>query len=432
MNVRPGSGDVVEGRTLTHGVVPLAAGDLGVTVPTVQDLPICLSDQLLQQHVLVVGGIGQGKTNMIRHVLRDVRQMMTESDVAVVFDPKGDYLEYFRRPGDIVVNDPVATTDQDPWNILAEIRASKEDPEETLNEIGHTLFDEAIEHTQQPFFPMAARDLFCALLSMMSKNAGATNATVRQFWDGSGIEDLRKILANNPEGRGLSYYIAQDNAQTQGVLSHVVQLVHEVLVGRFRDPGDFSIREALRQRGGRCIFLEYRVASGKALAPVYKILVDLAIKEALSSRRQGRVFFVIDEFRLLPKLHHLDHGINFGREFGLRFIVGMQNHAQVYAAYEEEAASILSGFNCVFAFRVTDEVTRTFIKGLGGENRRRIAVPNLVAGPPIQQILPGHVVEDYDIWDLRPGQAVCFLPGTEAPFLAPLAIFDGSRATVTR
>jgi hypothetical protein len=77
----------------------------------------------------------------------------------------------------------------------------------------------------------------------------------------------------------------------------------------------------------------------------------------------------------------------------------------------------------VFAFRVTNPETRAFIKGLAGQNRKRFAVPSLVMGPPVQQIIDGHVVEDHNISDLRPGEAVIFTPGC-VPFVAQMALYQ--------
>jgi len=422
-------GDIVEGKSLAVTVPELAAAP--VTIPTVNERPIYLSDELMGQHILLVGGIGQGKTNAIYHILHSVRRAMTADDVAVIFDTKGDYAKRFRRPVDIVINDFDQPRDQDPWNLIADLRASQEaDREEILSEIGHTLFDEQVEHSQQPFFPIAAKDIFCAILDRQSSRPGLTNKTIRTFWDTKSSEEIRQEFLSDPEnkGKGLLHYISQDGPQTQGVLAHITQLVRDVFIGRFREPGDLSIREAIRKKGGRCIFIEYNVSTGKAQAPVYRVLIDLAIKEALSRRRaQGRVFFFIDEFRLLPRLMHMDHGVNFGREYGLRFIVGMQNHEQVHASYGDEAASILSGFNTVMAFRVGDPETRDFVKGLAGQNLKRVAVPSLVPGPPVQQIVEGQVVEDHHVWDLRPGEAIVFMPNTDAPFKTRIALFQGVR-----
>jgi type IV secretory pathway TraG/TraD family ATPase VirD4 len=63
-------------------------------------------------------------------------------------------------------------------------------------------------------------------------------------------------------------------------------------------------------------------------------MLDMAIKEALGRKKsEGNVWFVIDEFRLIPNLQHVDDGVNFGRSLGAKFIIGVQNVEQVFHAY---------------------------------------------------------------------------------------------------
>ena len=74
----------------------------GCTVP--------LSDELFSSHLLFLGGIGTGKTNAIFQLLTQIKGSMTDRDVMVVFDTKGDYHREFYKPGDIVIsNDAKAT-----------------------------------------------------------------------------------------------------------------------------------------------------------------------------------------------------------------------------------------------------------------------------------------------------------------------------------
>ena len=376
-----------------------------IEIPSAGGDPVYLTDKVLGGHVLLVGGIGQGKTNAIYHLLHSVRNHLRNEDVVVVFDPKGDYLRRFWRPGDIVINDPRSEEDERPWNLLAGVDSSQlasHDRQETANEIAHTLFDDDIERSPQPFFPLAAMQLFAASIShpeILSRNGPGvrmSNASICRYWGSSLRETIVDDFQRQGDTRGLVNYLWDQGPQAGGVLASVTQVLRDVFVGRFQDPGNLSVRETVRERGGRCLFIEYRIRTGKALARLYRLLVDLAIKEALSAPlgNPGRVYFFLDEFRLLPKLMHLDHGLNFGREFGLRFIVGMQSHSQVKAAYGEEADSILSGFNTVIAFRTTNPDTRSFIQGIAGTNQKLVVLAK-IPGHPVQQVVKGQVVEDH-------------------------------------
>jgi len=102
----------MEGLALSSQLPPLEWSP--ISIPTVGGGSIFLSDKLLSGHLLVLGGIGQGKTNAIYHLLHAVREGLRERDIAVIFDPKGDYLRRFWRPGDIVINDPRLAEDERP------------------------------------------------------------------------------------------------------------------------------------------------------------------------------------------------------------------------------------------------------------------------------------------------------------------------------
>jgi type IV secretory pathway TraG/TraD family ATPase VirD4 len=442
---------VVEGKSLVSGVPKLP--NAPVYVPTKEGAIYLRDEGVLDSHVLLLGGIGQGKTNAIYHLIDRVQSTMGKDDVAVIFDPKGDYLK-FRRPEDVVINDP-SGADKEPWNLLAELgipqdlkggAGEAEDREETASEIAHTLFDEARQKTQQVFFPTAAMQLFAATLrypkllkkvddkvledgNILQGDADLTNNLIFRYWNARSREQIVNDFQSVDDLKGLSHYISGDaSSQAMGVLSEVVQVVGDVFLGRFRDPGRFSIRQAVRNRGGRCIFIEYRVRSGKAQAALYRILIDLAIKEALSCSlpAKGRVFFFLDEFRLLPRLAHLDNGVNFGREFGMRFIAGMQTHTQIKAAYGDDADSILSGFNTIFAFRTTNPETRGFIQGIAGRNKK-LHIHSVIPGQSLQQVVDGQVVEDHQVWDLTKGQAIVFTPNLE-PFVANIELHPKKRS----
>jgi type IV secretory pathway TraG/TraD family ATPase VirD4 len=385
-------------------------------------LSVPLSEDLLSRHLLFLGGIGTGKTNAIFQLVDQLRGAMTEQDVMLVFDTKGDFHKAFYRPGDTVIsNDSKATGpgQVDYWNIFNEIGVGGS-AEADIVEIAKTLFHERTEKTSQPFFPNAAKDLFCGILTHFSRSGEKMdNERLRAFLDQATAAELRALLQAHPDMKAMTSYIADDRSpQTQGVLSELQQMVREILLGHFRKPGTLSVRDTIRKKGGRCLFVEYDLGIGNMLTPVYRLLLDLAIKESLCREKsEGNVWFVIDEFRLLPNLQHIDSGVNFGRSLGAKFIVGAQSIEQIFHGYGESLArSILSGFMTTVAFRVHDASTNDFIKGLFGKNRKRESyMASVQTRGIVENVRDGNVVEDWDISNLGIGQAILGISG-EMPF----------------
>lgn len=384
---------------------------------------------------MLIGGIGTGKTNAFDQVLAQLRRSMGDDSVAIIFDTKGDFLSTFYRPGDVVISNDDTAVDalgrKNYWNIFWEIK-DDEQLMENIIEISRSLFAEACEHTNQPFFPNAARDIFSAALwhFMVSKPVSQrTNRSLSDFLFHSGTSDLRRMLESYPQFRAMVSYIqSDDSAQTQGVLAELQQVVRQIFVGNFNKHGTLSLRGLTHGKGGRFVFIEYDLSLGSMLSPIYSLMFDLAIKESISRERSpGSVFFITDEFRLLPNLKHIDDAVNFGRSLGVKFMIGIQNVEQIFENYgEEHARSIMSGFLNTFAFRVNEFNSRRHIKETFGTNRKKDSFSNIVATKGlVEETREGYVVEDWDIMNLRTGQAVIGLPNVE-PFLFQFDYFDES------
>lgn len=323
----------------------------------------------------------------------------------------------------MISNDNKATGPEgvDYWNLFNEIELNDR-MEEIIVEISKSLFFEKTSKTNQPFFPNAAKDLFSAILFHFCRNKDTMhidNKGLRDFLDSSPTAELRNMLTQHQDLKAMVSYISDDRSpQTQGVMSELQQLSREIFLGNFKKAGNLSIRQLVRNKGGKIIFIEYDLGIGNMLTPIYRLLLDMSIKEALSrTKSEGNVWIVVDEFKLLPNLQHVDDAVNFGRSLGVKFMIGIQNVEQVYHAYGRELAkSILSGFLTSVSFRVNDSESRNFIKNLYGSNRKKeVYVSAVSARGVVEQIRDAYVVEDWDISTLGIGESIIGLPGKE-PF----------------
>lgn len=391
---------------------------------TGNDIYVPIDANLLSRHMVLLGGIGTGKTNAFNQIIRQLRESMTKEDIMIIFDTKGDFYQEFYCSGDIVIsNDGTATGAEgiDYWNIFNEIELD-EHMEENIVEISKSLFHQKIEKTNQPFFPNAAKDLFAAILTHFSRNRDlkANNKSLRNFLDSSPTAAIREMLQQHDDLKAMTSYISDDRSpQTQGVMSELQQLSREIFLGNFKKEGTLSMRNIVRSKGGKFVFIEYDLGIGNMLSPIYSLLFDLAIKEALCRKKsEGSVYFITDEFSLIPNLQHVDDAVNFGRSLGVKFMIGIQNVDQVYENYgENRARSLLSGFLTSVCFRVNDYKSKEYIKELHGVNRKKEIYMASVQGRGIvENVRDASVVEDWDITRLGLGQAIIGFPG-QAPFV---------------
>ncbi|SHH91850.1 type IV secretory system conjugative DNA transfer family protein [Clostridium grantii] len=377
---------------------------------------IGLDEELLSKHILFIGGIGTGKTNAMLQSIEQIQKNMNKNDVMIIFDTKGDFYNQFYRKGidAVISNDDKATgvCNIDYWNLMKEAMVDGDAHlEENLLEICTTLFQEKISKSQNPFFPLAAKDVFYGILTYLIRRGKAMhNKELNLFLNQASIKQVIERLELHKDLKSIVNYISNpESPQTQGVYSELQQVRRELLVGNFRKEGGLSIRDFVRNKGGRTLFIEYDLGIGKVLTPIYRLMIDLAIKESLSrNKSEGNVYYIIDEFMLLPNLYHIENGLNFGRSLGAKFIVAMQNVEQIRSSYGYEIAnSILSGFNTNVSFRVNDYATREFVKSIYGQNRKKIAYNSLVSTQPIrEEVILSNVVEDWDISSLGVGEAI--------------------------
>lgn len=410
----------------------------GVVLPG-NSFSLPLVPPIFSQHILFSGGIGSGKTNAINHIVQQLIDKRTANDVVVIFDSKGDFLTKFgsKLPDKVVIsNDSNANAT---WNMFNEAlidyqKYGVKSLDENLMELASSLFQTIIEKdANNPFFTLASKNIFYGLLKLLANNylsehlqGGKIKINNKMIYELSKL-DSSKIASmfNEPNNQKdlaqLIYYLGRmktdkdgkqnlsENDQGASVIATLRNVLIDIFKGKFAEAGTFSIREFVRNKGGKFLFIEYDLSQGRVLAPIYKVMIDMAIKESLCRERsKGNVFFIIDEFRLLPKLDFMDAGVNLGRGLGAKFIVGIQNLKQIEAIYgEAEAKSILSGFVTNINFRTTDLETREYIKSLSGEQIYEYDVMSLSGG---KQREKASVITDEDILKLNVGEAIINIP----------------------
>lgn len=420
---------VLFGEELRHSVPQLSSEQAVCTLlGTAKDGKQCsvpLTKDILSKHIMLLGGIGTGKTNTFFQIVSQLKEKMSNDDIMIIFDTKGDFYKEFYRPGDIVISNDETATGGDVlnyWNIFNEIDDGPHMIENVI-EISKAIFAEACEKTNQIFFPNAAKDLFMAALLHFMRSVDpceCTNKNLIEYLSYTPSNEFRDMISQHRDLRAMSSYIANDDSpQTQGVMSELQQVVREIFVGNFAKNGALSLKNLVQRKGGKTVFIEYDLSLGSMLTPIYSLMFDIAIKTALGRKRsEGNVYFITDEFRLLPNLKHIDDAVNFGRSMGIKFLIGIQNVEQIYDNYEEaRARSILSGFSTSIIFRLTDEKSREYVKGIFGKNRKTdVFMPVVQTKGLTEEQRDGNVVEDWDITGLDIGEAIIGLPGEE-PFV---------------
>ena len=117
--------EILEGISLKDRISMPTSSDVGVSlIGDSETIP--LTSSVLSKHLLYTGTIGTGKTTAMFQLLHQLIGKMTDDDVMVIFDTKGDFKEEFYRPGkDVVISSDAKATAY--WNIFKEVRINGDD-----------------------------------------------------------------------------------------------------------------------------------------------------------------------------------------------------------------------------------------------------------------------------------------------------------------
>lgn len=407
---------VLEGQQL----LPLAETQGSMIVQSKEGASWRFDPELLSLHVLALGSIGSGKTNLLYHIIKQIlNNLHTENDIIIFFDAKGDFLKKFYRQGDYVIGNSQQYSRYNPvkWNLYRELTSTNNvNREDTIREIATSLFSKRINSSKEPAFASGARDIFAALIEAQMRNneRGLNNAELKRMFRGLDVRGIKARINNYPDLNWINIYMhKEDSATTQSFLSPLNSVVNDVFTAHFAEAGNFSMREAVSRRGGKSIFLEYDIMNSNLIDTVYTVLLDIAGKTALGNEDENKhVYFILDEFPLIPKLNYIDGLLNFGRSRGVRVIAGIQNINQIKSLYGDNlGSSILSGFSTYIIFRLFDEESRKLVSERHGKNRRLIMLPyDDVNRSGNQEHEHSSVIEDWDITSLQRGECIISLP----------------------
>ncbi len=430
-------------RTVVYGV------DIRKTNPPVKTLTdakvvfcdsitrshFAMTEKLFSEHLLLLGGIGCGKTNTVNLMLDSLIPSLNDNDIMIIFDTKGDFYKTFHKINNqnhiVIANSPEFSNISKGWNLFDDLRddTGKFSSVSEINakEIARELF-KGRESSTQPFFSNAASDLVGKVLIHLMRRAvrdhtesELTTSTFLDFFNkNEGISLQEKIYKmvthDNPDFASAQFYInapgEKTSPQTLGVLAYITSMLNDLFVGVFANSmpnGSFSMRNLVRSKGRKVVFVEYDMRAGEVLGPMYRLMFDQALKEALGNQAglnqsRGNTYVIIDEFKLLPDLSHIDDALNFGRSLGVKIIAGLQSINQLYQNYNEDRGKVIaSGFMNTFCFQTLDTDSRKFICERFGETYEDISIHSTGHVIPAQR--NGHVVEDWQILDLNVGEA---------------------------
>jgi type IV secretory pathway TraG/TraD family ATPase VirD4 len=333
--------------------------------------------------ILALGATRSGKTETGKWIVRQMRA--DENEPLLVYDHKEDYQNFLEAEGQEVIR----LSSQDSthtWNLFEEIKNNSD-----ADEVARAIFADT---DQGEYFDVAGRQVFAAVLKHLKEEFEGTdespsNAHLVSFFQRRGRSDVYEALQETPELTGAASHLDPESSkQASGVYAAVQRQINDTFVGDFAAEGAFSVREYMNDPQSRALILDYPYREGESTKPIFRLLIDLAAREALDEGDRGS-YFILDEVAQIPHLSRLDELVNVGAGRSIQVLLTLQSVAQLRANYgTENASAILSGLTSAMILRCDDPASVDYARGkiadefqeftghveraqLGGANRGR-------------------------------------------------------------
>lgn len=314
----------------------------------------------LDVHFSVCGTTGAGKTLLMRTLMASVlTQAGHSAPRALIFDPKNDAYPWLVELGvpleRVAILNPY---DQRcvAWDIAADVQT-----EDDAFEVASILCPQD-EDAKEPFF----RDAAALLLSEVMI---ALRAACGTHWDLNDVLEVMSerarmtaLLRSTSSGRELlDQFFRAESKATDSVL-----MTYATKSRRLRTPARLwkraTRRVSLRKEWGRgdgILLLGYSLRHREVLGALNRVLLHFAASVAASQDTgAGESWFSVDEFRTLGRLDGVDDLLNYGRDFGVRVILGFQDIEGLKGLYgESKARELIDLCGNQAILRVSSEAT---------------------------------------------------------------------------
>jgi Type IV secretory pathway, VirD4 components len=323
-------------------------------------VPIPFTDE--QQHFLLAGAPGTGKSLTLKWLLRGIRD---RGEKALVYDPIGDMVGQFYRPDlDIILN-PLDQRDAGwyPWGDLAQ---------NELSSFAKSIVPDP-QGQADPFWATAGQAIVQALFRHCQSMDEVLRLAVM-----ADQEELKAVI----QKAGLIGLVGPDKTfsgvrATLAVPLHKLGALRNVTLDQYARGETFRIKEWVQNDDDRrWVFLLSNKSQFETLSPLLTLWTDIVVRAALSAapNPERRLWLSLDELPSLGKLTALSPAMAQGRKYGLTAILGLQTIQQLRQIYGKEEAAVLYGLpKNRLILRINDQETSDEMsKELGEYQRLRV------------------------------------------------------------
>ena len=313
-------------------------------------VPLDSTDE--QQHILLCGAPGTGKSVEIKKALRTIRG---RGERAVVYDPSGEFTSMFYRPGIDVLLNPL---DQ---------RGARWNPWQDAESYEYAALAKSFIPDRggeaDPFWTEAARATFEALLM----RCNSLDELVYL-----GISAPLNELAEAVNDAGFGGMIGPEKTfqSTRATLSVYLRSLGMLENVKRDDESAFSFRKWAEADCDQWVFLPVPARARDAIRPLVSMFLDTAVRHIMGLRPdpERRIWLELDELPSLQNIPSLSPALAEGRKYGIDGIIGVQSFHQMKKSFGDAVAQALWGLPKTRLYlRISDAETAEMISRELGE-----------------------------------------------------------------
>jgi type IV secretory pathway TraG/TraD family ATPase VirD4 len=314
------------------------------------------------QHLLIVGSPGSGKTQITYPI---VEQVIARGDKAIIWDIKGTYIQALAGKEGIELLAPWDKRSLR-WlpclDILRPLDCQR----------AASVIIPANPRDPQPYFANAGRQILEAVLIHL--NAQDKDWGWHDVWDAisRGKNHLIEILKQTADGRSVAALIEGDSKAGQDVYSTLIASTQNIrwLAKAWPNEGISLNRWLKSETGQRALILggvpEYEDLSLSSANLAVQTIVSQILSLPDDPRR--RIWLFLDELATLGKMDSLLQAFALGRSKGLCVVAGIQDIGKIEHLYSRELAkSIANTFATTIFLRCSDADTSRWASSVIGE-----------------------------------------------------------------
>lgn len=290
----------------------------------------------------IVGRPQVGKSTLLKALLDQIIEQQTAK--RIVFCSKGDYTKTHLQIEDKIFA-PSVDSRSIRWTIFNDITS--------LSRISDMVAALIPEGSKDPIWSTGARLLLEGLLLHCWHSGKKSNA---ELWKVACLpaDKLKEILVATPGAEMAAALLDKPEVTTSFSFTVNLKTYLKPLQLLAKMDGPFSVRDWLTDGKSDGLFIVSIPDHLEALKPVMNLFLStlLTAHKSLADDRSRRIFYMLDELAVLPKVPGLETALSFGPSKGLCAILGFQSYQQIeelYGRNVQEAMVSSAGLHGIFS-----------------------------------------------------------------------------------